>query len=52
MNNFLKVVEQLDNNYVPVHFEETMYCLVVVDIYTKCPEKLKQLLTYLVGFHK
>ena len=50
MNNFLKVLPQLDQRSMPVFCDEGVYRL-VVEIYLKCPEKFKSLVTCLGGFH-
>ena len=49
MNNFLKVLPQLDQRSMPV-FCDGVYRL-VVEIYLKCPEKFKPLVPCLGGFH-
>ena len=50
MNNFLKVLPQLDQRSMPVFCDEGVYRL-VVEIYLKCPEKFKSLVPCLGGFH-
>ena len=50
MNNFLKVLPQLDQRSMPVFCDEGVYRL-VVEIYLKCPEKFKPLVPCLGGFH-
>ena len=50
MNNFFKVLPQLDQRSMPVFCDEGVYRL-VVEIHLKCPEKFKPLVPCLGGFH-
>ena len=50
MNNFLKILPQLDQRSMPVFCDEGVYCL-AVEIYLKCPEKFKPSVPSLGGFY-
>ena len=50
MKNFIKVLQQLDQNALAIFCDEGVY-RIFVDIYLKCPNEFKMLVPCLGGFH-
>ena len=50
MKNFLKVVEQLDQEHLPVFYDMEVF-RIMIDIYLKCPGRFKKLGPMLGAFH-
>ena len=46
MKNFIRVLQQLDQKALPIFCDEGVY-RIVVDIYVKCPDEFKMLVTCL-----
>ena len=50
MLNFLKVVEQLNQDFLPIFCDEGVF-RIVLDIYLKCPDKFSKLIQMMGAFH-
>ena len=50
MLNFIKVLQQLKQQSFPVSCDEGVF-RIMLDVYLKCPEKFKDLVPMLGGFH-
>ena len=50
MLNFLKVLEQLNQDFLPVYCDEGFF-RIMLDIYLKCPDKFSKLIPMMGAFH-